>query len=276
MNVAPLSCLVTGFCCLGLAAPTAVAAAPVQAEQEEEPAPEPQPRVLITEIMYNPASNERTAGPEWVEIANVGEVPVQMNDWRLADEDNLPWGPFSGKLDPGEVAILINNDWVSEKAFRAAWDRPPSGDEPVLEYQIFPVKWGSLANDPDADNEILSLLDDNDRIICQVNFQRNGDWPQIERLGGPSIYLTDITVNAEQINDGRFWKRSQVGRDGAQAVRKTEIFEGDDVGSPGFVPGLTRPAEEDEDPDDQDQPEPEGDDDEEPTSEPDPDNEIDY
>jgi hypothetical protein len=58
-------------------------------------------RVIITEIMYNPDSNERNGETEWVELANVGDEEVRIIDWKLDDEDRGSWGLFSVALRAG-------------------------------------------------------------------------------------------------------------------------------------------------------------------------------
>jgi len=203
-------------------------------------------RVIITEIMYDPASTETRSQPEWVEIANLGTKPIEIRDWRLDDEDTRPvdqWGPFSCTLLPGQVAVLINGDHVTEEEFRRAWDPPAGesaeGDDSEHPYLVIPVKWGNLANNPSATNEILVLRDGENRIVCEVNFQSGNGWPRLRGVGGPSIYLIDL--DATDLNDGANWRASVVGEDGARQVRPTEIFDGPDVGSPGRLPSR-RPA----------------------------------
>lgn len=200
-------------------------------------------RIIIAEIMYNPASDEAKGETEWVEIANVGDAPVEIKDWRLDDEDTqswAQWGPFSATLPPGAVAVLVNEEFVSEEAFRKAWGLDTENEDGREKCLVIPVKWGSLANSPDARNEILQLKNSADEVICEVNFQANGGWPSVGRPDGPSIYLKDIT--AKDLNDGTKWAASrddEEGREaGVRAVKKSEIFNGADLGSPGFVPGL--------------------------------------
>jgi hypothetical protein len=202
-------------------------------------------RVIITEIMYNPASDERRGEAEWVELANIGQEVIQIKDWKLDDEDRAGWGPFSITLKPGGVAVLVNEAAVDEEQFRKAWDERAGAEgeseveaeeEPEEEsiYQIVPVKWASLANSPSAENEILRLLDGQGNVICEVNFQEGGDWPVCGRPDGASIWLTDPA--ATDLNDGKLWKRSVKGEHGARACRPTRVFDAEDVGSPGFVP----------------------------------------
>ena len=221
-----------------VAVPTAIAAANAPGAPA---APDHEWRIVITEIMYDPASMEDKNQTEWVEIANVGSESVDIKNWRLDDEDKQDWAPFSCTIEPGGVVVLINGDQVSESDFRTAWDgvtseMPTPGSESKPKYQVIPVKWGSIANSPDEKNEVLQLLDEHDDIMCEVNIQCSGEWPS-NRPDGASIWLSDL--KATNLNLGELWKRSEAGKSGARAVNVTPIFSGADVGSPGYVHGLS-------------------------------------
>ena len=97
---------------------------------------------------------------------------------------------------------------------------------------------GCSSDEPGGDgNQSLAPGENNEKgeTVCEV--KQEGEWPQITRPDGPSIYLTDI--QAESLNDGKLWKRSEKGVDHARANAKTEVFNGTDIGSPGMVPGLS-------------------------------------
>jgi hypothetical protein len=199
-------------------------------------------RVIITEIMYNPASPEKSAETEWVEIANVGDATIEIKDWKLDDEDRAGWGTFSITLAPGGVAVLINAGGCTEEQFRAAWDvtaesggAPAAVPVPARCYQVVPVKWGSLANRPAPGNEVLQLVNDKGNAVCEVNFQEGGDWPTLAQPGGPSIYLVNLA--AEKLTDGSLWRMSEVGAAGARECRAANVFVRGDIGSPGTLPG---------------------------------------
>ena len=194
-----------------------------------------QPRVIITEIMYNPNSDEKKGETEWVEIANVGTETIELKDWRLDDEDKKNWGKFSCTLSPGGVAVLINTDAVKEDEFRAAWDSAGGDSSTKLEYQVIPVKWSGLGNSPSATDEVLQLRNDKDEVVCEV--KQEGQWPSCRKPDGPSIWLSDF--KAENISNGAIWHRAEEGKDGAHINKKTDIFNGHDIGSPGYVPGLS-------------------------------------
>jgi hypothetical protein len=194
-----------------------------------------QPRIIITEIMYNPHSDEKNGETEWVEIANVGNETIEIKDWRLDDEDKKKWGKFSCTLQPGGVAVLINSGAVKEDQFRAAWDAAGGDSHNRLDYQVIPVKWSGLGNNPSANDEVLQLRNEKDEVVCEV--KQEGQWPSCKRPDGPSIWLSDL--KAANISNGTLWHRSEEGKDGARANKKTDIFNGHDIGSPGYVPGLS-------------------------------------
>jgi hypothetical protein len=192
-----------------------------------------QPRVIITEIMYNPASNEKKNEAEWIEIANVGDESIEMKDWHLSIKDKRTrWGKFSCSLAPGGVAVLINASAVSEEQFRAAWDVE---GESVSSYQIIPVRWGALANDPSPKHP-LQLINGNDEVVCEVT--HGDDWPKVKGAGGPSIFLIDITAD---LTAAASWQIAKAGEHGARHNKITDIFDKQDTGSPGYVPGLSTP-----------------------------------
>ena len=223
------------------ASPTPPAAAPKGSGRPAATAPvEPPPlsghhgAVLISEVMYNPASDESRGEPEWVEVVNVSGAAIEIAGWRLDDEDHLPfdeWGPFSCTLASGGVAVLVNKAFVDEAQFRAAWDATDVDVPPA--YLVLPVKWGGLSNNPGPGNEVLRLLDDQGALVCQVDLRGGEGWPKLTAAGGPSVYLLE---NTRDLADGRFWKASTAGFDGARECHPTVVFNGRDLGSPGTVP----------------------------------------
>ena len=208
-------------------------------------------QVMITEIMYNPASKETKGETEWVEIANVGKEVVEIKGWRLDDEDNGDWGTFDCTLQPGAVAVIVNSAAVTEEKFRAAWDADASlGAAPA--YLVIPVTWGSLGNNPTADNETLRLLNDKGEVLCEIDVQSGGEWPEVTNDDGCSVWLTDL--RAPDLGSGKFWRKSVAGEQGARKCMPNEAFDKADIGSPGYVPGLgnapaPKPAQPDTPPD---------------------------
>ena len=105
-----------------------------------------------------------------------------------------------------------------------------------ISYQVLPVKWAGLANRPSAENEVLRLMDGDDETVCLVNIQEGDGWPECGNPDGASIYLADLS--ADDLSRGEVWKESRADRAGARHNRPTDVFDGEDTGSPGHVPGL--------------------------------------
>ena len=187
-----------------------------------------QPAVVISEIMYNPATSEGGPGlPEWVEIVNQSASTVAIGGWRLDDEDALNWGaiPADTFLVPGQVAVLFDTSFTSAANFRSAWSVPVNA-------HVIGVTWSSLGNSPSTTDEILELLDATGTSIDIVNFDDDGVvWPS-DSPEGASIVLTNL---AGDNNQGSQWRRAVAGTNNARNPTGV-IFSATDVGSPGFVP----------------------------------------
>ena len=187
------------------------------------------PNVLISEIMYNPASSEPAA--EWVEIVNLGPGSVDISGWQLDDEDDFDganWSPLPPTLPiaEGGVAIIHSND-IDSTQFRDRWSIEP-------DVAVIGARWGSLANGPSLTNERLQLLDAGGEIQDEVNYDDDGStWPRDN--GAASIYLTDVMLDN---SEGTNWAISVVGVDEARNPTGGPFSTGD-IGSPGSVPGLT-------------------------------------
>lgn len=202
-------------------------------------------QVVISEIMYNPNSNEgwppdpnvpddkgKPNSVEWVELYNAGAEAVDISGWALADEDGQTGAVRDGVLlEPGEAAVLVPNS-TTPAGFHAAWGGS---------FAVYPVSgWGddglyNLANGPSEDNEVLRLIDANGATVDEVNYDDEGDWPS-DRPDGASIYLPHDMLDAELNDQGVNWKLSEQGTDGAKKNKPIGDFNGIDIGSPGTVP----------------------------------------
>lgn len=188
--------------------------------------------VLITEIMYNPASSEKLPNKvEWVEVYNSGDEAVKLDGWFLQDEDGKTKPMSEGTtLDAKKALVLIPAEQTIEE-FRNAWGE----GVPVLRME----QWGDngilgLSNAPSDKNEKLQLVDANENVVDEVNFDDEGDWPA-DKPQGPSIYLLPGKIDTASNDDGKQWRSSKAEKHGAQHAKKTETFSDLDVGSPGRV-----------------------------------------
>lgn len=185
----------------------------------------PETNVVISEIMYNPDSDETSPGvAEWIEVVNKGNVPIQLDGWSFDDEDSTDWGafPVGTLLDINQVAVFFDSQFTTEAEFRSSWSVPAAS-------LVVGIPWGSLSNSPTPSDEILQLLDNSGQSQDSVNWDDSGDWPG-DNPDGASIRLLDT---ASDNNLGVSWAKSVLGSD--NAVTPTLPFSAEDVGSPGFV-----------------------------------------
>ncbi len=202
-------------------------------------------QVVISEIMYNPNSNEgwppdennpddqgKLNAVEWVELYNAGDQAVDISGWALADEDGQTKTIRDGAvIEPGEAVVIVPIS-TTPAGFHAAWGGT---------FAVYPVAgWGddglyNLSNGPSDTNEVLRLIDADGATIDEVNYDDEGDWPS-DRPDGASIYLPLGMIDTEKNDRGVSWKLSNKGTDGAKQNAAKGDFNGIDIGSPGKVP----------------------------------------
>jgi len=195
------------------------------------PAP---PALVISELMYNPASNEPDW--EWVEVYNPGAVAVDMAGYVLDDNNATALTAAniaSGTVPAHGTAVLFNADAISAEDLQAAWGAGVnlvavggwnvlslgnSGDRVGLwrDFSLYRTDHVTHANTVD------DVAFDDDGIV----------WPADD--GAASIYLVDVSADNAV---GGNWRLSQSGTAGAWQSVAAGGNDGGDVGSPGLVPG---------------------------------------
>ena len=204
------------------------------------PPPPPDDQLLITEIMYNPASVEPTW--EWIEIYNAGETVIDLAGYVVDDanaEAMTQANIGAAVLNPGQSGVLYNSDLLFPENYTEAW-----GD-----VNLIPVSdWGSMELNNTGDtigiwDSFASYEGDNETLanaIVQVPFEDSGEWPADSNAA--SIYLVDLEADPTL---GSSWALSSDG--GETPVNTTYISlaaggnSGQDVGSPGLAPAPPPP-----------------------------------
>jgi|GEM_PF-1037792 len=182
--------------------------------------------VVISELMYNPASSESSPGVgEWVELVNAGITDVDLTGWSIDDEDSSDWGSIpTMSIPPGGTAVLFDEAFASESEFRSSWSIPS-------DVALAGISWGNLANSPSPTSEILALRDATGNEVDVVNYDDSGDWPSDNNAA--SIQLSDF--NSDN-NLGASWLISTLGVAGVKSPSGSP-FSALDVGSPGLALG---------------------------------------
>ena len=215
----------------------------------------PPAELLITEIMYNPRSDE--ADWEWVEIYNnTGSTidfstnPHVFDDAAgsaLASENVV-----SGSIDDDATAVLFNDTRITLQNMREAWGAG-------LNYIPISSSWPSLNNSDPGDT--LGLWSDLAEYTADEDLEMNrtfgnadvtvdyengiNSWPLAD--GNGSIHLKDLGGNVSLADS---WALS-ASADGFSSFNPQIIFEsgqpvdhsGGDIGSPGSFPGSSSLAD---------------------------------
>jgi hypothetical protein len=129
--------------------------------------------LVICEIMADPAPQVGLPNNEWLELKNISAIPVNLQNWRIADATGQS-GPMPGFiLQPDSFVIICSGSSV---AAMAAFG-------PAVSVTGFP----SLDNDGDQ----LSLRAANGKTIHAVNYESEWYGNEVKKEGGWSLEMTD-------------------------------------------------------------------------------------
>jgi hypothetical protein len=190
-------------------------------------------QLLITEIMFDPFGNNEH---EYVEIYNASGAVIDLSNYSLKvnEVDNkLAEGSM---ISAGGIAVIVRTDNVNRplQNYIDAWGEDVNFIETANEGGL-PL-WQTLGNT----GSNVEILDDVFNVVVGVAYDADSTpdppWPGKNDMS--SIYLTDL--NAADPTDGVNWALSADGVDGARFGNSPRTG---DVGSPGFVPGLSTALE---------------------------------
>ncbi len=200
--------------------------------------------VAVTEIMYNPNSFEGfPSAPEWVEILNTSDAPLDLVGWYLEDDSARSGDLPSYILGPNEaVAVIPSASVIAE--FQSAWNAAVVQVTTNGETSAGALVGFNLGNLSGDNLRLVKPGGPTKQIVDAVYYGNGGDWPDTNTSGdGVSIYVTPPASQATAVaNDSPLaWARAVVGVDGAyEMLADTNgIYNGFDVGSPGHVEGIT-------------------------------------
>lgn len=180
------------------------------------------PDVRITEWMYSPG----TTGGEFIELTNLGSMPVSLAGWSFDDDSETPGTvPLDalGTLASGESAIITES---TDAAFRAEWSL--GADVKILAGNTTGLGRADEINLFDGTDAAANLVD---RLT--YNDQGTGAAKGPRTQGKSGVPTTAAALGA---NDASQWQLSAVG----DAEASWASASGD-IGSPGtsrFAPAL--------------------------------------
>ncbi len=202
--------------------------------------------LIISEIMYNPASSEVTQAWEWVEVHNNtgAEIDFAATPYYFDDDDAGAYDApnlTSGSIPNGGTAVIFNNEDNTLENMQAAWGDSINFIPAEIEVGLSNTADGigfwndqalyEAAKAADDFSGALSFVEYDDGTIADPQVDT---FPTETNVG--SIYLTDLSLDqtvganwlsAGGINDFDSFNAMEVLVDG------TEVHPGGDIGSPG-------------------------------------------
>ena len=127
--------------------------------------------VVVNEIMYHPADD---AAPEWIELFNQMAVDMDLSGWSLGDgvEFDFPQGTV---ISGGEYLVVASDPGAMGFG------------------TLGPFTSGRLSNG----GERVALLDNNDRVMNEVDYRDSGKWPVAPDGSGTTLAKRDEGTSSE-------------------------------------------------------------------------------
>ncbi|MEX2186486.1 MAG: LamG-like jellyroll fold domain-containing protein [Pirellulales bacterium] len=139
--------------------------------------------VVFNEVMYHPAGNAPEM--EWVELHNQMGVDMDLSRWRL---DGIDFTFAEGTVIPGGGYLVVAAD---PAALQAATG--------------FSAALGPFTGRLDNNGEQLRLLNNDDRVMDDLNYGDSGRWPVAPDGSGASLAKADPNTASA---DAKNWRSS--------------------------------------------------------------------
>ncbi len=154
------------------------------------------PRLVVTEVNYDPPKDAETdfsgADREFIELQNVGDVPIDLTDWELGPRPSFDFNESAVKtLAPGEFLVIVND----LEGFVSRY-----GDEGIQIAGEYTRSLGSSV-------QPIGVIDANGSPVVQFSY--DGNWyPEAKKDGGHSIVIRDARAAPETWIHGESWRAS--------------------------------------------------------------------
>jgi len=175
--------------------------------------------VVINEIMVDPFPQVGLPANEWIELKNIGNAPINLQGWRLADSGGQS-GPMPNFiLEPGSFVIICTGSAVTAM----------SAFGTVIPVTSFPPL--------DNDGELLSLKASNGTIIHALNYSSSWYQNELKKEGGWTLEMIDTQNPCTGSNN---WKASIHSTGGTPGIKNSVDALNNDQTAPQLKNAFTK------------------------------------
>ena len=134
-------------------------------------------KLLLSEFMYNPLSQlEKEPDGEWIEIYNAGPAALNLQDFKLGDEETRGQGegmlrfPAGAVLHPGQAIVVANKGTAFFSKYGDLPDYEIANSISDLPDMLAYATWGTAALQLQNDGDELLILDGRDQVIDYLSY----------------------------------------------------------------------------------------------------------
>ncbi len=187
--------------------------------------------VIMTELLWNPASSEGTTATQIIEIANTTANPINLNGWTIDDEDADGPNTLPNVTLPAYAIAVICGGPAADynSAFGPTTLVISLSDEGQTMF--------NMSNTPSATSEIIQLRDAGGNLVDEVNYDDASPWPGDPNGVSNYLNLPKDQMTATTNNDGANWALSADGVDGGYLSTTNTTWDAVETTSFGNIAG---------------------------------------
>jgi hypothetical protein len=169
----------------------------------------PGTHILISEVMFNPQSQEPDG--EWIEIWNAGDMTEDLSSYKLGDEETyggvegMYWFPIGSSIEPSQIVIVANRATVFNLVYNFYPDFEIYDSHLDVPDMIPCEEWAGGEFRLDNTGDEVFILGDGDAIADVVAFGQSeylGFYPPVNLVAeGHSIERYPADVDTDTNND---------------------------------------------------------------------------
>lgn len=168
----------------------------------------PPGRLVISEVVYNPAGKEPDA--EWVEFYNVGQRDVDLSKYKFGDEETIGEAegmlqfPPGAVIEPGEVIVVASSGIVFQGFYGSLPDFEMRESDPMVPNMLKYTAWAGGNIEFNNTGDEVVILNEKDEIVDTLAYGNSPHYfnPTVPKVGdGHSLERSPVEQDTDSAQD---------------------------------------------------------------------------